>query len=45
LTSTTEDEHECRWRKEAIDAIAERDRLRIEVENLKRLCVAPATSK
>jgi transposase len=36
LTSTTEDEHECRWRKEAIDAIAERDRLRIEVENLKR---------
>ena len=36
MTSTTEDEHECRWRKEAIDAIAERDRLRIEVENLKR---------
>jgi transposase len=35
LTSS-DDDHECKWRKDAIDAIAERDRLRLEVELLKR---------
>jgi transposase len=36
LTSQPDDDHECRWRREAIEAIVERDRLRLEVELLKR---------
>jgi transposase len=35
LATTPDPDHHCDWREEAIDAIAERDRLRVEVERLK----------
>ena len=36
MTSPTDDDHECRWRREAIEAIAKIDRLQAELEDLRR---------
>lgn len=36
MTSADDEEHECKWRRDAIDAIAQLERLKAENEELKR---------
>jgi len=43
--ATPDPEHHCDWREEAIEAIAERDRLRAEIERLKRQLKGHKTEK